>query len=218
MREMSRSVYVSLAHRYWNFDWDRRQNHEVYGRLASPDGIGANLRLELRGGDEPDLRLGTARLKALVDHHALFSDVPEFTRASSTLERITIFLAARHGVPAWRTLTVHEDDRLSCVVDRSGRLTLRERIFNFTLEFNGQPDPESGVLQPRGSAAAVVRELAPNFAADHSATGAAAWAKAWFAALNDRLPKLSALEVALNPRESLRVSGTVVDQIKGDLQ
>ena len=204
MLEVSRSFGVSLAQRYWNDEWDEARNRAAYGTHASPEGVGANLRLELSAGDERDLQPGVARLKRLVDHRALAEDFAEFARTPSTLENLTLFLSTRHGVATWRRLTIHEDDRLSCVATHDGRLTLRERVYNLTLEVAGAVEPASGLLINRDELGRAVGAVAPRFA-EAAPDSRAEWTRRLYLALRAEVPRLRALEVALNPRESLRV-------------
>lgn len=215
MFEESQSIYVSLAHRYWNPRWSAGRNREVYGRNASPDGVGSNLRLEatLRSQGPSAAAQALQHLKALCDHRCLHTDVDAFRETPSTLENITVFLGAelsKHTPPlsAWERLTVYESESLSCTI-RPGhsRLLVHERAFNLTLTFEAEIDPESGLACARGVAERAVRAVAAEFSGPCE-EGSEAWARRLFAALQIKVKTLVELRIDLGGHQTLRISST----------
>src|SRR5262245_41193831 len=90
---ITQSVYASVAHRYWNQEWSAQKNRDEYGDLASEEGIGSNLRIELTGTNEGTVGRSLTVLKEMVDHQCLFApDSPHFAKPS-TLENIAGLLA-----------------------------------------------------------------------------------------------------------------------------
>src|SRR4051812_11920634 len=89
MVRISNSAYASVAQRYWNEAWTSEKNSEVYGDLASAEGVGANVRIVPELESEPDadamLVSALAELKAMIDHKS----------CPRTLERMTQMLGER---------------------------------------------------------------------------------------------------------------------------
>src|SRR5690606_18321654 len=138
------SVHVSLAYRCWNSLWSHEENQRRYGSLASPEGVGGNWRIEIGRDDENEAAFDTelARLKGLVDHRCLFTDLEEFRTAPSTLENVTYFLGQNlfGRSDQWAFLTVHENERLACTIGKDLSLTLQLKIQNLTLTLEGSRD------------------------------------------------------------------------------
>src|SRR5579872_3523677 len=105
MIRISNSIYASLAQRYWNPAWTPERNHQVYGREASAEGVGANLRIQLEtAADEEGLQRHLDQLKRLVDHGSF----------PSTLEKLTVYLAEQLPAGVWTALTLWETAHLGC--------------------------------------------------------------------------------------------------------
>lgn len=215
MSEESQSVYVSVAHRYWNIQWSEARNHEVYGRNASLEGVGSNLKLTLtvesESAGEAGLEAALKMLKELCDHRCFFTDIPEFIQKPSTLEAITLYLGEKlfswplpKGMHAAR-LTVAENESISCTVDSRSVLRLTEKHLNLLCTVQSPLDPESGLVLPRGVIWQAVREIAPNFS-EPATTDSAAWGRALFAALQIKVKALCELNIDLGSQQSLRIT------------
>lgn len=216
--EFARSVSVSVALRYWNSRWSDVENRRHYGRDASPEGLGANLRLTAaaHGARDGDLAPSLEGLHRLCDHRCFFTDFPEFAHQASTLERVALFLG-RHmfaeAPPApferWSFLRVTDGHRLSFLV-RPGLPTdlwVEERIFNFTCLTRNGVDPTTGLARPRGKLEAVARAMAPSLAAPVEGADAL-WAKEVFGRFAQELSGLVELTVDLGRHGALRVRRT----------
>lgn len=194
MVEVSQSVYVSAAHRYWNSQWSHEKNVQIYGASASPEGVGSNLRLEFSGPESELLRL-----KQLIDHRCLFTDIPEFADRPSTLEKITEYLAAR--VPAGAGLRVYENDHLSCTC-RGGEITVSLKVMNLTVTVRAPIDAESGLAMDR---ALVTQEVKKAFA--ESAEGDPyPWSQQLFSRLKSQIENLHSLRIDLNRHEYILIN------------
>ncbi len=160
---LAQSVHASLAYRHWNNLWSHDENLRRYGSMASPEGLGGNWIVELAGRvAEADLHEPLGRIKSLLDHRCLFTDVAEFRDSPSTLENVTLFLGRQFLVGDFEFLSVHESDSLSCTL-RAGVLTLRFRLLNLTLDIEGVPD-ESGLMTSREQVTQSVIETHAQFA------------------------------------------------------
>ncbi|MBX3021956.1 MAG: hypothetical protein KF799_09795 [Bdellovibrionales bacterium] len=212
MIEQSQSVYVSVAHRYWNPQWSAERNSEIYGRNASPEGVGSNLRLTVAiiGANSVDFTESLRFLKNLCDHRCFFRDIPEFQEKPSTLETITLYLGAKlFAEPIsdgrWSSLTVAEDDHLACRLkpDSEG-VELIERHLNLTCTLQADVD-ENGVALRRGILPSAVRAIFPQFATPQSES-IADWGKRLFAALQIKVKSLRTVDIDLGGQQSLRIS------------
>jgi hypothetical protein len=211
----SQSVYVSSAHRYWNFQWSEARNREVYGAQASVEGVGSNLRLEIavqvnENSGDADLRAAVAELKKLADHRCFFADVAAFAEAPSTLEAVTQYLAQKlfsQAPPAgrWAYLTVAENEHLSCTVfPGSTDVEMRIRVLNLEMSIRRDVDSLSGLALDRREAWDSVRAVAPGFA-EPAAAGEAAWAESLRQALEIKVKGLSELRIDLGSQRFIRV-------------
>jgi len=147
MTTIARSVYASVAHRYWRPDWSLAKNREIYGRDASVEGLGANMRIELEADadlcKEPELSARLDQLKSLLDHQCVFLPGSKFEREPSTLENITAYLVENLNF-AESSLSVWESEHLGC--RQEGLLqTLIFKQRNLTLEIEASRDPVSGL-------------------------------------------------------------------------
>lgn len=197
MVSLSQSVYVSLAYRLWNNQWSHERNLNVYGAQASPEGVGGNWRIELTlQSDENAFTVPLARLKNILDHRSLFTDLEPFFRQASTLERVTQHLAGTMEIP-WTRLTVHESERLACAVEPGSReVQLIQRENNLWLTLRGVPDEESGLLLARHE---VTQQVIKIFKA-HGAKQMAderTWAEWLFSHLRAALPLLESVRIDL---------------------
>lgn len=157
-----KTIYVSLAHRYWNAAWTPEKNHAVYGPDGSPQGLGANLKIVGRAwASSADLSGALAELKRAVDHRSLFDDFAEFKSLPSTLEAMGAFLGKKlfslEG--RWHSLEVWETEHLGVVV-WPGRpeIQLRFRVSNLQLTLQGVAEAESALLTSREPVLESVRE------------------------------------------------------------
>lgn len=201
MSEWSQTVYVSVAQRYWNPAWDPGRNREVYGDLASTEGVGANLRVRLlrESATEPDWAPIVARLKAASDHVCFFTDVAEFRSKPSTLENVALHLAREFG-----PLEVYEHDTFGCRV-RGDELTLLESVYNLECATTATVDTDSGLARGRAELGQAVRAIAPDFADDRG-EAAGPWAERLFEALAARIPGLVTLSIDLGSQRRIRVT------------
>lgn len=215
MLEQSQSVYVSVAHRYWNSQWPAEQNQEVYGRDASSEGVGSNLRLTVHASGASELNFDEhlVHLKSLCDHRCFFTDVDEFLNTPSTLERITVHLSQALFPRAlaggqWTGLTVAENERIECKAwPGANDLQLREKHLNLLCTVQGPVDSQTGLVLPRGELWRSLQEIAPEFA-EPSALPRAAWGERLFAALKGKVKTLRELEIDLGGHDGLRIQST----------
>jgi len=217
MIEQSQTIFVSVAHRYWNPRWSEAHNREVYGRNASHEGVGSNLALTLTvetdSTNELSLESPLQMLKNLCDHRCFFSDIPEFADRPSTLETISLFLGEKlftypmpNGARAKR-LKVAENDSLSCTVYAANALKevcISEKHLNLLCTVQLPVDPESGLTLARGVMWQAVREVAPQFSEPDP--DVSRWGQALFAALEIKVKALRELEIDLGSQQSLRIS------------
>src|SRR5262249_37638396 len=126
---VSNSVYASLAQRYWNPSWTLEKNRQIYGREASDEGVGGNLRIELEvEGDGDSLSTLLASLKSEIDHRTLFGPGSPFENRPSTLENLTEYLAGLLPNGGWSRLTVWETARLGSSRSPDGETTLHVKV------------------------------------------------------------------------------------------
>lgn len=158
------SGYVSVAHRYWKDDWSVEKNQSIYGSLASPIGVGSNLKVVIEG--EGPLETAWTLLKAHLDHKSLDQVDPRFKNSPSTLESIALFIAdvlLPTCDAKWSSVTVWElDDRRACRVERSqraGALTMIENYRNLTLTLKANIDPDSLLALSRNCVANAVDQV-----------------------------------------------------------
>src|SRR5665213_389533 len=205
----SNRVYASVAHRYWNPQWDEATNLRTYGQDTSREGIGSNFRLEISitasvGAAESIVEAPLALLKSKVDHQCLFNEESELHARASTLENITLWLGRLvfHQPPTagvWKNLTIWESDRLGCVIE-PGRDTVR-LIFkenNLTLHMDGLVDPSSGIAMPRR----LVREAVVQLN-EINDSDPAKWSEKLLLHLRESIPGLRRLVIDLGRHESL---------------
>lgn len=211
MFEQSVSGYVSLAHRCWNFDWEESENFRIYGEQASPEGLGANWRLEVvvksHGVEDLDLSGHLEFLKGELDHRCLWIDWPMFARSPSTLERVTQELAHRLFARAtggfdWLELRVHENERRSCVARPAmDLLDLRSRQFNLWLTLRGPLANETGLIVSREH---ITREAKILFQeTDRTEGDEGLWVRGIFEKLRAKLPGLVSVRADLGRRHSV---------------
>lgn len=213
----SAGVYVSSAHRYWNFARTEVENRALYGAQASKEGVGSNFRLEAGVtsalGDEIDLSAALALLKSLADHRCFFADVPEFSSEGrpSTLETIALYLGNNlfaTGAPPhceWAFLRVAESERLACIVrPRDVIVEMRVRTLNLEVCLERAVDPQSGLAFHRSEVWDAVRTIAPEFAVGRG-TGEEAWARQIRSALEIKVKGLKELRIDMGGHRFLRV-------------
>jgi len=205
---LAQSIYASVAHRYWRQEWDSAKNTQVYGRDASPEGIGSNLRLELavQADDESVLTAPLAWLKRQVDHQCLFVEGSPLHRLPSTLENMAHWLADGVFVQgSFHALTVWETERLACVV-KPGKPTVQV-IFkenNLTLQIEGRIDAESGLAVPRSIVHEAVHGAFEQLKENHN-VDLAAWSEKLFLNLQPSVSGLRTLTIDLGRHKSLVV-------------
>lgn len=212
----SNSVYASLAQRYWNPEWSPEKNRRIYGTVASIEGIGSNLRIELGitaglDGDEQLLDDPLAELKSKVDHRCLFAPGTAFENRPSTIENLTVYLArelfsSSPQVGVWSALTLWETDRLGCTAyPEESRVSLHIRTRNLWLELKGEVDPDSGLLIARETVEKAVQNAFVAFAAP-AQNGVNKWAEELISHLRQSLEMLVRLRIDLGSQGSLVVS------------
>lgn len=204
---IARSVYASVAHRYWRPDWTPEKNREVYASDASSEGLGANMRLELKAEagrkSEGELTQTLSELKERLDHQCLFSPQHELAEKPSTLERIALFLASKIDLSQWQALTVWESEHLGCeVTGNSLKILLKQR--NLTLEIAGQCDEQSGLAVSREAVRAAVEALLVKLNGIND-PDVQLWGKKLFANLRAAVPGLTSLRVDLGRHEGIVV-------------
>lgn len=209
----AQSVYVSVAHRYWNTSWTPEKNREVYGALASVEGVGSNFRLEavvdFAGPGEFDFAPHLADLKAAVDHRCLFVDEARFQAAPSTTETVGRFLAetlfARPG--PWVEFVIEESPEAACAF-RPGALDAiewRVRVMNLRFTVERSLDSVSGLALARGELERAARKLGPRFA-EPTGESPEAWAESLMNAFSLEVNGLSSLRIDLGSQRFLQVS------------
>lgn len=128
---ITRKVDVSCAHRYYLASESEAKNREIYGALASPVGLGHNLRVlaTIKSAIDPASGLAwpgfDAALKEVtdeLDHRSLHLDIPWFQSHVPTAENIAeyIYLNLQSKLPknsAMARIRVHEGTDL--YVDRT---------------------------------------------------------------------------------------------------
>ncbi len=139
MIELTRRATFSASHYYWNQDWSREKNEQVFGRCANRNGHGHNYTLEVTVAGEPDPVTGfVVDLKWLkdvierevltaYDHRHLNLEVPEFAKAIPTTENIAI--------AAWKRLEPR-------VTSAQGARLRKVRVYEtpeIFAEYRGQP-------------------------------------------------------------------------------
>ncbi len=211
MSILRHSQSVSLAHRYWNNLWSHERNRSIYGRAASAEGVGSNLRvdLEVAGALSFDFQPVSLKIKSLLDHRSLFDDEPEFLESPSTLEGVTCFLAREiFQTPLaegrWNSLTVWELDRYGCRVRpelRGVEFTLAHR--NLLLTFQSDVNPESQLAVDRASVERVLEEIFTQFSRG-SNEPEFIWLERLFQVLQNRLAGLTSLVVDLGSHKIMR--------------
>lgn len=184
---LSKSQYVSVAHRYWDMRLSLEENIRIYGSLASLDGIGSNMRLELSSfnGSEANLEAPIAMAKKLLDHRRLFTEIDEFKTQASTLERVTAFL--KRELRDMDIIRVEESERLACIVQKdSNAFQVEMKVMNLTLTFAG-PLHENGLLIDRHQ---VTQAVMDEYRADGDPEGLSTrqWAEHLFGQLSKRVP------------------------------
>jgi 6-pyruvoyl-tetrahydropterin synthase len=218
MQSIRASLYVSVAHRYWNGQWSREKNEQIYGRDASSEGLGGNLRLEAlaEAGDgetESQVRTALARVKDLLDHQCLFTHWPRFHQAPSTVENMADHFAAElfaaelsHG--RWQAFTVWETDAVGSTRFFDGACELHVKTLNLTLNLRGKIDSESGLIADRARVRETVRETFLGFGA---AAGGdpRSWGHELFSILKQSLRQLHSLRVDLGRHEYLLIPENV---------
>ncbi|MCB0343431.1 MAG: 6-carboxytetrahydropterin synthase [Pseudobdellovibrionaceae bacterium] len=103
---LSRRVYFSSAHQYYQPQWSEQKNQEIYGDLYSPHGMGHNFALEayVEGAIDPvtGMIINMADFDQILkeavkplDHRFLNKDVPYFFNTVPTLENIAVYCFER---------------------------------------------------------------------------------------------------------------------------
>lgn len=199
MTIISRSAYVSLAYRHWNNRWSTDENVRRYGALGSAEGLGGNWNIEvgLLGQQEDILQVKLDQLKALLDHRCLFTDLEDFRDGPSTIEKVTSVLGQKLFMEPtpWTHLTIRENDRLACTADRTRGLSLKIRIMNLELSFQGPLD-ESGLMINRERVTQSAIQLYKSFDAESFSTERA-WAEALYSQLNQSMASLFSVRIDL---------------------
>jgi hypothetical protein len=202
---LARSVYASVAHRYWNEDWDPAKNRQTYGPDASPEGLGSNLRIELalRTDDEGALTEPLEGLKRLVDHQCLFVQESPLYGRPSTLENIAVWLS-ENLQGDWFALTIWESERLGCQIRRKGNPVLLFKENNLTLSLEGRIAAATGLLADRVS---VRKAVAQTFVQlnEINEPDFAKWGEKLFLNLKVALPYLRSVTIDLGRHEALVV-------------
>lgn len=216
---VSPSIYVSVAYRYWNGQWSREKNLQVYGADASEEGLGGNFRLQATvrtqhvldpGAVQAILAAPLARLKGLVDHQCLFQEIPQFRTRPSSLENICEFLAADlfqqplNGAD-WESLTVWETESLGCQRSVRGEVDLHMKCLNLMLTCRGPVDGETGLLIARPVIEHAVRQAFLAF----SEPAGENWGQRLFATLKRSLSNLRVLRIDLGSQEYLQIQEPV---------
>lgn len=210
MVKEGRTVYVSLAHRYWNPGWSAQQNLSVYGADASVEGMGANMRLDgyamnPSASELTALLPALESVKGLIDHRSVFDDLPEFKSRASTLESMAEFLgqklfASPLGLGKWHSLRLWQGENLSCVTfPGQERLELNLKVMDLWLTFEGKINSETGLIRARGEVFPCVQQAygsCQNVAIDDRA----AWL---FKYLQSQLEFLTRVEIDLTRQKYL---------------
>jgi 6-pyruvoyltetrahydropterin/6-carboxytetrahydropterin synthase len=214
MIEQSRRFYVSVAHRYWNVGWSEERNREVYGRMASQEGVGSNLALEIRVKnltEDLDLAPYESGLKSVCDHRCFFTDFAEFHERASTLEAIALFLGAKlfaQKAPngEWSAFRVDENRRLGCTVypDREA-VDLHVRAFNLTCTLRRRLDEISALASSRSEIEEAVRGIANEFAQARRGESETQWGERLFSVVSAKVKDLEELQVDYGHQQSLCV-------------
>ena len=215
--QFTKSIFASVAHRYWNEQWSCEKNVQIYGADALEEGIGSNLRIEIGWqGDlettEMILSPALERIKALVDHKCLFS--PPLGAEPSTLENITCELTRELlRVPPlrgrWRSLTVWESEHLGCIsLVNEAAIYLVFKLFNLTLDCQIVVNPETGLGLSRWPLRDRVREVF--FTQDVKNQDLDLWSRQLFAALAKSIQSLKRLRIDLGRHEYLLVHSDTI--------
>lgn len=116
----------AAMHKLWNDGLSERENFELFGKCANPNGHGHNYVVEvtIKAGTDKDIRIGDfentvdGEFIMLVDHKNLNMDVEELGRINPTIENIAAFawkkLNGKFGSAKLHSVTVWESDRTFC--------------------------------------------------------------------------------------------------------
>lgn len=201
----SQSVYVSVAHRYWNPRWSEERNRQVYGRLCSVTGVGSNLKLTLAVEAPADPRPGLLALKSRIDHRALHLDFDEFKDSPSTVECIAVDLA-RHVPGPWRWLQVSEGENFAVRIEQGQPdVQIEARVLNLTLRLQRPIDPESGLAIPRDELWRSLTAVAPEFAEPRPNEVESMWGERLAKALGQKLPGLHQVVIDMSGQRFLQI-------------
>jgi hypothetical protein len=197
-----KSQYVSVAHRYWDERWSDAENRRHYGRLASRDGLGSNMRIELGKFEAKASELDAAAVQAkqLLDHRCLFTEVAEFKTQSSSLERVCAYLQAQ--LPPLDLIRVEENSKVACQLDGQG-LTLEVQVMNLRLYFHGRPGENGLIVDREKVTQAVIDEYGNDPLSE--ALSSAEWARSLYEKLGRRLP-LNRLRIDLGRQKYILVN------------
>lgn len=178
---MRQKQYVSVAHRYWDPQWNEAENLKHYGRQGSKQGVGSNMLVELGkyGASPQELAAVSLKAKQLLDHRCLFREVPEFESQASTLERIFLYL--QKSLPPLDYLRVEENSHLACQSDKQG-LRLEVDVMNLRLAFTGPVGADGQILEREQVTQAVIKEYKSGQTEGHD------WAEKLYTKLAQRLP------------------------------
>lgn len=203
---ITKSVYASVAHRYWNSQWSEAENQKIYGRDASREGIGSNLQLILSAveGHEAGLSATLAELKGKVDHQCLFAKDNAFEAFPSTLENIAMWLAGEAD-GEWHWLTLWETERLGCRVQRASDLvTMIFKRSNLTLEIAAPINNKTGIAVVRTAVDLALEAVLVKLNNDND-QDLSRWSEKLFSTLADCLNGLNRVRIDLGSHESLVV-------------
>lgn len=177
--------YVSVAHRYWDSRWDEAQNRRRYGRQASPQGVGSNMLVEIGkyGAQPSELASASLKVKQLLDHRCLFTEISEFEGQASTLERVCLYL--QKNLPPLDWLRVEENSHLACQAGPRG-LRLEVDVMNLRLSFSGPMGEDGQIFEREQVTQAVINEYKSERAGPDENSGR--WAEKLYTNLAQRLP------------------------------
>lgn len=197
-----KSQYVSVAHRYWDEHWSDAENRQHYGRLASRDGVGSNMLVEIGrfNVQASELDAVAVKVKQLLDHRCLFAEVAEFKTKSSSLERICAYLQTQ--LPPLDLIRVEENSKIACQIDAQG-FTLEVQAMNLRLYFCGQLGEDGLIFEREKVTQAVIGQYkAGHFPEDQDPY---AWGRSLYEKLSRQLP-LNRLRIDLGRQKYILVN------------
>jgi 6-pyruvoyltetrahydropterin/6-carboxytetrahydropterin synthase len=111
------NFHFASAHLYHQKAWSNEKNKEIFGACFTPFGHGHNYRLHLGVDAKTNEALVHSQIKpvlALLDHHHLNFDVPEFKDVVPTVvpttENIALFIAEKikSSIPGLQVIRLYE--------------------------------------------------------------------------------------------------------------